>query len=49
MAFGDEDRIFDCQSLLDNHNCYHFEDVGLQCSIEGLKLQKYSFSHAYSN
>ena len=33
---GDEDTIFDCQSVLVDHNCRHSEDVGLQCSNDML-------------
>ena len=43
FCVGDEDSIFDCQSQLNDHNCHHFEDVGLQCSNEGLKLQKLQY------
>ena len=33
---GDEDSIFDCQSQLNDHDCQHSEDVGLQCSNDTL-------------
>ena len=42
-CIGDEDSIFDCQSFLDDHDCQHSEDVGLQCSNEGLKLKKLQY------
>ncbi len=33
---GDENSIFDCKSLVNNDNCQHSEDVGLQCSNDTL-------------
>ena len=31
---GDESRLIDCQ-YDSNHNCFHFEDVGIYCNPTG--------------
>ena len=33
---GSEENIFDCQSTLVHHNCWHSEDIGIQCSNDTL-------------
>ena len=31
-CIGNEDSIFQCKILLDNHDCDHNQDVGIQCT-----------------
>ena len=36
---GDEERLIDCEhNGISVHDCYHFEDAGVNCSLRGIYL-----------